>query len=72
MWTPWRRTEASREFQTETEIPPCKACLVCLDVCPTGALSYERGRWSLDLSLCHFCGQCAAVCPNPLIKEEIA
>lgn len=46
----------------------CTACLMCSQVCPTGALVGHQndGGVSLDLNptLCVACGQCVAQCPE--------
>ncbi len=46
----------------------CTACLMCAQVCPTGALlghEHEEGvSLDLDPRLCVACGQCVAQCPE--------
>jgi ferredoxin len=61
-----RLTPPPAEYQ-DPEILPCRFCQRCVRVCPSGALRYQDGVWSLDLRLCLFCQDCAAVCPNQLI-----
>jgi len=39
-----------------------EGCRVCVECCPTWAISPEPGP-RIDLGRCLFCGQCAAVCP---------
>lgn len=34
----------------------------CRDICPTGAIHTEKGRLSLDIGKCLFCGHCREVC----------
>jgi Ni,Fe-hydrogenase III small subunit/NAD-dependent dihydropyrimidine dehydrogenase PreA subunit len=43
----------------------CSAgCVSCVEVCPTGALSYGKDKkLAIDLGTCIFCGACAAACP---------
>lgn len=40
----------------------CIGCKACLNVCPTGALSFVNGKISLDHSKCTVCGSCTKVC----------
>jgi len=73
MWTALLRTKLDRSVrreESEPEIQPCSQCLRCVHACPTGALHYRERLWSLDLDLCHQCGDCAAVCPNILINAR--
>lgn len=46
----------------------CVACGCCLKVCPTGALSIDRGvRAVVNPAVCVGCGKCAAECPASTI-----
>lgn len=47
----------------------CGGCQVCMQACPTAAITWEAGVWSLDLGRCQFCGLCAEVCPNRAITQ---
>lgn len=40
-----------------------KGCRLCIDICPTGAISCDNGL-SIDTGRCLFCPECAAVCPH--------
>jgi Ni,Fe-hydrogenase III small subunit/ferredoxin len=40
------------------------ACRQCVDRCPYGALSREKGSLRLDTGLCLFCAECANACPE--------
>jgi Ni,Fe-hydrogenase III small subunit/formate hydrogenlyase subunit 6/NADH:ubiquinone oxidoreductase subunit I len=44
-----------------------KGCLQCIGICPTRAISNEKGL-QLDLGRCIFCGECAATCPTGAIR----
>ncbi len=43
-------------------------CRECDGVCPTGALVAGRGRLTLDLGRCLFCGECARRCTRGAIR----
>ncbi len=68
----------SKPRQLTVRIDPerCKACGLCLEYCPQGALriseSYNRaGLHPLevaDTSACAGCGFCARVCPDAAIE----
>jgi Ni,Fe-hydrogenase III small subunit/ferredoxin len=42
-------------------------CRACVDACPTGAISVDGGRFSLDLGSCLFCADCVSACPEGAI-----
>ncbi|MCE5341756.1 MAG: 4Fe-4S binding protein [Planctomycetaceae bacterium] len=46
----------------------CDTCRKCSDVCPAGAISFEKGKPVLDLGKCVFCGQCQKTCANGVIE----
>ncbi len=42
----------------------CKQCLLCVPVCPDGAIPVKDGkRGEFDLEYCKGCGICYKVCP---------
>lgn len=43
------------------------SCATCVQVCPTGAISNERGI-RFDLGKCLFCTRCTAACPEKAIR----
>jgi Ni,Fe-hydrogenase III small subunit/NAD-dependent dihydropyrimidine dehydrogenase PreA subunit len=43
------------------------ACTACVDVCPTDAISTQKGI-AIDLGKCVFCGECQSDCPAQKIK----
>jgi len=43
-------------------------CTACSDVCPTEAVKLSTEGLRLDLGRCIFCGDCAASCPENLIR----
>ncbi|MBN1257832.1 MAG: 4Fe-4S binding protein [Planctomycetes bacterium] len=54
----------------------CKACGLCLEYCPAGALTFSEDYNSMglhpvevtDASVCTGCGFCALVCPDAAIE----
>lgn len=65
---PYERFRGKPEYHQDD----CMGCTACINVCPSGALSFEdkiengRGKRILNHSveLCIFCGQCQANCPT--------
>jgi uncharacterized Fe-S center protein len=48
----------------------CIACLQCLHVCPTGAISETDDGLVVDETKCWRCGRCERVCPEGAIRLE--
>ncbi|ACL16482.1 4Fe-4S dicluster domain-containing protein [Methanosphaerula palustris] len=42
----------------------CNDCGLCVNICPTGAISREGSSYSLDLDKCINCSICTASCPT--------
>lgn len=65
---PFERFRGNPKFYEQD----CMGCTACVQVCPTGALSFEdklekdtpRRLLTHRLDLCIFCGQCEANCPT--------
>ncbi|MEW6265182.1 MAG: 4Fe-4S binding protein [Thermodesulfobacteriota bacterium] len=56
----------------------CKGCLICLEICPTGAIK-SSGRINPrgyvlpaedDMNRCTGCGLCETVCPDFAVTVE--
>jgi ferredoxin len=49
----------------------CTGCGVCVDACPTGAISLDREASvaTIDLALCNACLVCLDACPNGAIQQ---
>jgi len=45
-----------------------EGCTTCRDVCPSEAINLSPEGLRLDLGRCIFCGDCAAACPERLIR----
>jgi len=41
----------------------CKACSVCVQVCPADAVRIINGKAVIDASKCIECGRCVEACP---------
>lgn len=48
----------------------CLSCGICMDECPSGAISEGEDRFVIDADTCTECGSCISVCPNEAIVEE--
>lgn len=46
----------------------CKGCGMCVDACPSGALSMVEGKSSVDEDTCVLCGYCTPACPEFAIR----
>lgn len=46
----------------------CNLCGLCIEECDQGALTLGETRAEVDDARCIFCGYCAAVCPEYLIR----
>lgn len=44
----------------------CSGCLACMNVCPYGAISFNKEKKAAEVNpaLCKGCGACAAACPS--------
>jgi 2-oxoacid:acceptor oxidoreductase delta subunit (pyruvate/2-ketoisovalerate family) len=46
----------------------CKACGLCEEDCPDGAIRVDESLFSIDYDFCKGCGICARECPTEAIK----
>lgn len=47
----------------------CTQCGLCVEVCPSGAASYDDGGYPVyDLELCIGCAQCIGLCPEVALE----
>ncbi len=72
---------ASLMAEGEVEIEPyfsiikdslCSRCLSCVDLCPYGAISFDKlsHKVTINSVLCKGCGTCAAACPCGAIVQN--
>ena len=46
----------------------CRGCGLCIQYCPTGAISLINKKAFIDVSRCIKCGTCSSVCPLGAIE----
>jgi len=49
------------------DVDRCSGCGVCVDVCPSGAMSVQDGKASINQALCTHCEACFHACPEQAI-----
>lgn len=69
---PEKRRELNDQFRGKLEVKGCIGCRICQKVCPTGAISIEKGAektvYKIDLKKCIFCGNCVYYCPKAAVR----
>ena len=50
----------------------CTFCMACVNVCPRGAIRFDRKRLKIDEDLCWACGRCARVCETGALSDPIS
>ena len=48
----------------------CSGCGICIDECPTKAISVEKRKAEIDMSLCIRCGLCHDICGRDAIRHD--
>ena len=46
-------------------------CRICIDLCPEGAMVFDRGKLTLDIDTCTACSACIGSCPTEALMSEI-
>ena len=54
----------------ETEKCP-QGCQICIDVCPTKAITSEKGKVEVSSEICIYCKACQNVCPEEAINVTV-
>ena len=71
---PEKKRDVGKYFRGKPETNGCIGCGICLKVCPSGAIKYEKNAegkvisYKFDLKKCIFCGNCSYYCPRNSIK----
>ena len=71
---PEKKRDMGKYFRGKPETNGCIGCGICLKVCPSGAIKYEKNAegkvisYKFDLKKCIFCGNCKFYCPVSAIK----
>jgi uncharacterized Fe-S center protein len=69
-----KREQHSVKFQVKED--KCVSCGACVPVCPSGAISLDKGakasdaKASIDLELCIGCGECLSYCATKAIRMD--
>ena len=45
-------------------------CSICIDLCPEGAMVFDRGKLTLDANTCTACSACIGSCPTEALMSE--
>ncbi|MEM2298925.1 MAG: 4Fe-4S binding protein [Thermofilaceae archaeon] len=46
----------------------CVGCMLCVKLCPSGAITTADRKVSINPSRCILCGQCVEVCPRKALR----
>lgn len=71
---PEKKRFQSDAFRGKPEVNDCIGCGICKNVCPSGAIEYQKNEegkivsYTFDLEKCIFCGNCMYYCPNGAIN----
>lgn len=59
-------TTVSKGFRGSLRYDPglCVGCMLCVKLCPSGAITTADRKVSIDHSRCILCAQCVDVCPR--------
>jgi ferredoxin len=48
----------------------CVGCGVCVQQCPTDAISLKDGKAEIDMEKCIRCGRCHEACPQNAVRHD--
>lgn len=61
------KTGTWRDQRPTIHMELCKACGICVDVCPDSAVHVVDGVYVIDYDYCKGCALCARECPTKAI-----
>lgn len=62
------KTGSWRDQRPVIDTVSCKACRICMDVCPDSAVYVKEEQYCIDYDYCKGCGLCAYECPVDAIR----
>jgi pyruvate ferredoxin oxidoreductase delta subunit len=62
------KTGSWRDQRPVMDRESCKACGICMDVCPDSAVYVKEEQYGIDYDYCKGCGLCAYECPVDAIR----
>ena len=71
---PEKKVELNDKFRGKIKVKGCIGCGICVKVCPSGAICFEKDAsgkvhsYKVDLKKCIFCGNCKFYCPVKAIS----
>ncbi len=48
----------------------CTGCGICVNACPTNAISIKEGKAEIDIEKCIRCGKCHDICPQEAVRHD--
>jgi ferredoxin len=48
----------------------CVGCGLCVNICPSGAISLKGGNAQIDMEKCIRCGKCHDACPQGAVRHD--
>lgn len=48
----------------------CVGCGICVEHCPSGAMSMKDGKAEIDMDKCIRCGKCHDFCPQNAVRHD--